>query len=84
MKSEATGQFAPAAGLAAGVESEVCSSCDGHGIVVYNPNLNPNAFPGTAVATCPYCCGTGSVDKSELSPNPQAERPAQKETRDES
>ena len=47
---------------AAGVESEVCSSCDGYGSITYNPNLNPNAFPATALAKCTHCGGTGRIE----------------------
>jgi len=70
-------QTKPEAGLllgaascsAAGVESEVCSSCEGYGSIAYNPNLNPNAFPATATAKCTHCGGTGSVEKAKPQPN---------------
>ena len=53
----------------AGVESEVCSSCDGYGSISYNPNLNPNAFPATASAKCTHCGGTGRVEQAKPQPN---------------
>lgn len=49
-------------GCAAGVESEVCSSCDGYGSISYNPNLNPNSFPALTSAKCTHCGGTGRVE----------------------
>jgi hypothetical protein len=39
------------------IESGVCASCGGSGVISYNPNLNPNAFPATASAKCTRCCG---------------------------
>ena len=37
----------------------VCTACGGSGVVTFNPNLNPNEFPGTATAKCGRCAGTG-------------------------
>ena len=36
-----------------------CSSCGGAGVIYYNPNLNPNEFPGVASEKCGWCNGTG-------------------------
>jgi hypothetical protein len=41
-----------------------CENCGGSGIISYNPNLNPNSFPGTATAKCTRCGGTGIDDKA--------------------
>ena len=57
---------------AAGVESEVCSSCEGYGSITYNPNLNPNAFPATASAKCTHCGGTGRIELRQPQHNTQA------------
>ena len=62
-RSPAQSSFAAPLGSDAGVESEVCSSCEGYGSISYNPNLNPNAFHATAAAKCTHCGGTGSVAK---------------------
>ena len=49
-----------AAPLAVNVERLVsCHNCHGTGTITYNPNLNPNSFPGTAAAKCTRCNGTG-------------------------
>ena len=48
-------------GCAAGTESEICSSCEGYGSILYNPNLNPNAFLASASAKCTHCGGTGRI-----------------------
>ena len=46
--------------VASSVERLVsCHNCHGTGTITYNPNLNPNAFPGTASAKCTRCNGTG-------------------------
>jgi len=39
-----------------------CENCGGSGVISYNPNLNPNAFPATASAKCTRCGGTGIED----------------------
>ena len=39
-----------------------CENCGGSGAISYNPNLNPNSFPGTATAKCTQCGGTGIED----------------------
>jgi len=39
-----------------------CENCGGSGVISYNPNLNPNSFPGTATAKCTRCGGTGIED----------------------
>lgn len=56
-------------GPRSGVESEICSSCDGYGSISYNPNLHPNAFPATSSAKCTHCGGTGRIESgSSLDP----------------
>ena len=48
-----------------------CPFCEGVGSISYNPNLNPNAFAGTASARCGHCEGTGVAaddDINELQP----------------
>ena len=40
-------------------DADPCSSCNGCGVISYNPNLNPNEFPGVALRTCARCNGTG-------------------------
>ena len=44
-----------------------CENCGGTGLISYNPNLNPNQFPGHATAKCSRCNGTGfeSFDEQE-------------------
>ena len=32
-----------------------CENCGGSGAISFNPNLNPNSFPGTATAKCTQC-----------------------------
>jgi hypothetical protein len=39
-----------------------CHNCQGTGNISYNPNLNPNLFPGSAYAKCTRCNGTGIED----------------------
>ena len=36
-----------------------CQNCNGTGTITYNPNLNPNLFPGIASAKCTRCNGSG-------------------------
>jgi len=36
-----------------------CENCGGTGVLLYNPNLNPNSFAGTATGKCTRCGGTG-------------------------
>jgi hypothetical protein len=38
-----------------------CEICGGTGMISYNPNLNPNAFPAVTTAKCTRCDGTGVV-----------------------
>jgi len=44
-----------------------CENCGGSGVISYNPNLNPNSFPGTATAKCTRCGGTGIEDTANAS-----------------
>ena len=56
-KEATTNKAAP---LVVNVERPVsCHNCYGLGKTTYNPNLNPNVFPGTASAKCTRCNGTG-------------------------
>ncbi|MBI4029418.1 MAG: hypothetical protein HY376_03565 [Candidatus Blackburnbacteria bacterium] len=38
-----------------------CQRCEGLGYLSYNPNLNPNSFPGIATAECSAQCTVGRV-----------------------
>ena len=44
-----------------------CENCGGSGVISFNPNLNPNRFPGTATAKCTRCGGTGIEDTANAS-----------------
>ena len=39
-----------------------CENCNGTGSISYNPNLNPNSFPGIVIVKCTRCGGTGYKD----------------------
>jgi DnaJ-class molecular chaperone len=36
-----------------------CENCNGRGVISFNPNLNPNEFPGVELRGCTRCNGTG-------------------------
>jgi hypothetical protein len=36
-----------------------CENCNGFGVISFDPNLNPNKFPGEELRGCPRCHGTG-------------------------
>jgi hypothetical protein len=55
-----------------------CENCNGRGVISFNPNLNPNAFPGVEVRRCTRCNGTGEspdTDRHEKDAIRCGERP---------